>query len=111
MIFLITPQTSIDRISLIDKNSDSFIYMVSSDSITGKRQEFDNDQINYFKNIQKMKLKNPTLIGFGIHNSTTFKTASEYSQGAIIGSAFIKAIQNKKTLKKNIELFISSIKN
>tara|TARA_Y100000768_G_scaffold314431_1_gene249302 strand:- start:463 stop:1227 length:765 start_codon:yes stop_codon:yes gene_type:complete len=108
MMFLITPQTSNERINLIDKLSKGFIYMVSSYSVTGARDFFDEYQIDYFKRIKKMKLSNPVLIGFGIGNNNTYKTACKYSSGAIIGSAFIKHI--KKNGVKSIKDFIKLIK-
>ena len=109
MMFLITPQTSNDRINLIDNLSKGFIYMVSSYSVTGARDSFDEYQIDYFKRIKKMKLSNPVLIGFGIGNNNTYKTACKYSSGAIIGSAFIKHI--KKNGVKSIKDFIKLIKD
>ncbi|WP_400080599.1 tryptophan synthase subunit alpha [Winogradskyella sp. R77965] len=89
-VFLITPQTSDDRIHYIDSVSEGFIYMVSSASTTGAKVGFGNEQTDYFKRIANMKLKNPQIVGFGISNNETFLQATEYSKGAIIGSAFIK---------------------
>ncbi len=92
MIFLITPQTSEERIRMIDSISDGFIYMVSSASTTGAKEAVATDQETYFKRIAAMNLKTPRLIGFGISNKATFDKACEYAQGAIVGSAYIKAI-------------------
>jgi tryptophan synthase alpha chain len=89
-IFLITPQTSDERIRFIDSVSDGFIYMVSSASVTGSQSGFGSIQENYFKRIADMKLKNPQIIGFGISNKETFNQATQFAKGAIIGSAFIK---------------------
>ncbi len=89
-IFLITPQTSETRIKFIDSISDGFIYMVSSASITGNSGQFNESQANYFKLIAAMQLKNPQIVGFGIHDQETFNQATEVSKGAIIGSAFIR---------------------
>ena len=108
MMFLITPQTSNERIKLIDDLSKGFIYMVSSYSVTGAKDSFDKYQIEYFKRIKKMKLSNPLLIGFGIGNNNTYKTACKYSSGAIIGSAYIKYIENHGISKT--EDFIKLIK-
>ena len=94
MMFLITPQTSNDRINLIDDLSKGFIYMVSSYSVTGAKDCFDKYQIEYFKRIKKLNLSNPLLIGFGISNKKTFQAACQNSNGAIIGSAYIKYIEN-----------------
>ena len=94
MMFLITPQTSNERINLIDDLSKGFIYMVSSYSVTGAKDSFDKYQIEYFKRIKKLNLSNPLLIGFGISNKKTFQAACQNSNGAIIGSTFIKYIDN-----------------
>ena len=94
MMFLITPQTSNERINLIDDLSKGFIYMVSSYSVTGAKDSFDKYQIEYFKRIKKLNLSNPLLIGFGISNKNTFQSACQNSNGAIIGSAYIKYIEN-----------------
>ena len=94
-IFLITPQTSDERIQYIDANSKGFIYMVSSASTTGAQSGFNQDQTNYFRRIANMKLNNPQIVGFGISNNDTFYQATKYAKGAIIGSAFIKYITAK----------------
>lgn len=107
-IFLITPQTSDERIKHIDAASNGFIYMVSSASTTGATSGFGNEQQSYFKRIQAMDLKNPTIVGFGINNKETFKAATEHSKGAIIGSAFIKLLTNKGI--EGIASFIKSIR-
>ena len=109
-IFLITPQTSENRIREIDGHSNGFIYMVSSASTTGAKSDISQDQLTYFKRVNEMNLKNPTLIGFGISNKETFDRACAHASGAIIGSAFIKILQNAKDLKSAISLFIQSVK-
>ena len=89
-VFLITPQTSKERIRQIDKASNGFIYMVSSASVTGSKSGFGNEQTEYFERIANMQLKNPQIVGFGIKDATTFAQATKKTKGAIIGSAFIK---------------------
>ena len=91
-VFLMTPQTSVERIHFIDSVSNGFIYMVSSASVTGSSSGFGNTQANYFKRIADMNLKNPQVIGFGISDNKTFTQATQFAKGAIIGSAFIKHI-------------------
>ena len=108
-IFLITPQTSDSRIRFIDKHTDGFIYMVSSASTTGAKEGIGKGQENYFKRIKAMKLKNSLMIGFGISDHKTFSKACEYANGAIIGSAFIKAIDSKNDLKGNIKAFVKKV--
>jgi tryptophan synthase alpha chain len=91
-IFLITPQTSETRIREIDANSSGFVYMVSSASTTGSTSGITDEMKGYFDRVNKMGLKIPRLIGFGIKDKESFKEASRYANGAIIGSAFIRAI-------------------
>jgi len=98
-IFLITPQTRNERIRLIDKISNGFIYMVSSSSITGSEKSYGEEQKIYFKRINDLKLKSSLLIGFGISDNNNFKEAINHSQGAIIGSAFIKHIAQNGVYK------------
>ncbi len=107
-MFLITPQTSEARIKYIDKVSNGFIYMVSSASVTGAKSTFGNTQTEYFKRIATLKLKTPTVIGFGISNQETYKIACDQSRGAIIGSAFIQFL--KKEGEEKIGSFIKSIR-
>ncbi|KRP29023.1 tryptophan synthase subunit alpha [Polaribacter sp.] len=108
-VFLITPQTIEERIKKIDSYSKSFIYMVASSSITGAKGEISQQQIDYFERIKSMNLKSNLVIGFGISDHKTFSKACEYSNGAIIGSAFINFIEEKGIYK--IGEFISSIRN
>lgn len=89
IIMLITPETSEERIRLIDENTDGFIYMVSSAAITGAQSDFNTQKLAYFQRIADMKLRNPRMIGFGISNRQTFVTASAYAAGTIIGSKFV----------------------
>ena len=107
-MFLITPQTSEERIRFIDRVSKGFIYMVSSASVTGAKNTFGSEQTDYFKRIAALQLKTPTLVGFGISNAKTFTTATEHSFGAIIGSAFIKFLEEKGV--GEIDSFIKSIR-
>jgi tryptophan synthase alpha chain len=110
MSFLITPMTSDDRIHLADDLSDAFIYMVSQSSITGKKGDISNQQRKYFERINNMKLKSPILIGFGIHDNATYRTACNYSHGAIIGSAFIRALKDSKDVTSITKSFVSDIR-
>ncbi|WP_340065284.1 tryptophan synthase subunit alpha [Ascidiimonas aurantiaca] len=91
-MFLITPQTSDERIKYIDSVSEGFIYMVSSASVTGAKKSFGPEQFDYFKRIASMNLTTPQLVGFGISNRETYEQATQYAKGAIIGSAFIKTL-------------------
>lgn len=108
-VFLITPQTSDERIRYIDSISDGFIYMVSSASTTGAKTGFGDEQTSYFKRIADKNLKNPQVVGFGISNHETFTQATSHAKGAIIGSAFIKHVTNDGV--DNIDSFIQQIRN
>jgi len=108
LIFLITPETSDERIRKIDSLSNGFIYAVSSSSITGKSTDI-NAQETYFKRIASLKLKNKVLIGFGIRDNETFTKACQHSAGAIIGTAYIKAIENAKNIEIATKAFLNSI--
>ncbi|MFN5333503.1 MAG: tryptophan synthase subunit alpha [Bacteroidota bacterium] len=108
--FLISPQTSEKRIREVDENSSGFIYMVSSHAITGAKAAISKEQEDYFKRVAGMNLNHPRLIGFGISDAATFQLASRYSNGAIIGSAFIKKIKDSKELKKDIKNFLTEVR-
>ena len=108
MIMLITPETSEERIKLIDKHTDGFIYMVSSASITGSQKDFDEKKQQYFRKINAMNLIHPRMIGFGISNKQTFDAACSNASGAIIGSKFITLLEKSngnadKAIKELIE--------
>ncbi|WP_235893437.1 tryptophan synthase subunit alpha [Litoribacter populi] len=111
--FLISPQTSEERIKAIDQNSDGFIYMVSSHSITGAKSGISEEQERYFERVAELGIQNPRLIGFGISDHESFGKASKHAHGAIIGSAFIKVLNNadRANLKRDIGNFIKGIKN
>jgi tryptophan synthase alpha chain len=94
-MFLITPQTPEERIRYIDSVSSGFIYMVSSASVTGAQSSFGNNQEAYFRRIAAMQLQTPLVVGFGISNAETFRAATRFSRGAIIGSAFIQFLEKK----------------
>ena len=108
-IFLVTPQTSEERIRKIDGLSNAFIYLVSSAATTGVNLSVSESSTAYFKRIADMQLKNPFIIGFGISNQETFEAATKYASGAIIGSAFVKNIEGDD-LEGSIETFMEQFK-
>jgi tryptophan synthase alpha chain len=99
MIMLITPETSEERIRMIDDHTSGFIYMVSSASVTGARKSFGEQNLEYFRKVNTMGLKNPRLIGFGISNRETFEAACEAAAGAIIGSRFISLLESESSVE------------
>lgn len=108
-ILLITPQTSEKRIRRIDEASGGFIYMVSSSSTTGAEKKSEDFQHEYFERIRQMNLKNPCLIGFGISDHSAFADACKYANGAIIGSAFVKSLNEKPTIEESISCFADRV--
>jgi tryptophan synthase alpha chain len=94
VIMMITPETSEERIRFIDDNTDGFIYMVSSASITGAQSNFNDDKVAYFERINAMNLKTPRMIGFGISNKQTLESAQNNASGAIIGSKFVTLLND-----------------
>ena len=110
MTFLITPETSDERILQADRLSSGFIYIVSKSSITGSASDISDAQTAYFNRIDALGLKAPKLIGFGIHDKATYDTACTYSNGAIIGSAFIRALKKPGTIDEKVSQFINRIR-
>ena len=109
LIMLITPETSPERIRQIDEHCGGFIYMVSAASTTGTRDEFSPQQAEYFRRIDAMGLKNRRLIGFGISNPQTFRSACRYSSGGIIGSLFIQCLERNATPEEAVQDLLRTI--
>jgi len=107
--FLLSPYSNDERIKRVDELSTGFIYMVADASITGGANEITKEQIEYFQRIEKMNLETPRLIGFGISDHKAFSSACENSNGAIIGSAFIRQLE-KDASDDGIKKFIESIR-
>lgn len=112
VIMLITPETSEERIRLIDENTDGFIYMVSSAAITGAQTDFNARKVEYFRRIAGMNLRNPRMIGFGISNKQTFESASAHAAGAIIGSKFVSLLDaSDGNAKKAVDKLLEALRN
>jgi tryptophan synthase alpha chain len=107
-VFLVTPETSIERIQQLDNLSTGFLYAVSSSATTGKDKDF-NSVEKYLQALQSMQLKNPVLVGFGIKDRNTFESACKYANGAIIGTAFIKALEGTTNIEATVKQFISAV--
>lgn len=107
-IFLVTPETSDERIKKLDGLSTGFLYAVSSSSTTGKDKNIAG-QFAYFKRLKDLQLKNPVLVGFGIRDRQTFSEACTHANGAIIGTAFIKALENSSDINTSTKEFLSTI--
>lgn len=109
VIMLITPETSDERIRLIDRHTSGFIYMVSSAATTGAQQCFDEQKQAYFRRIDAMHLHNPRLVGFGISNKATFDAAAANSRGAIIGSKFVQLLGSEATPDEAVDKLLNSL--
>ncbi len=107
-IFLVTPETSEERIKKLDSLSSGFLYAVSSSSITGSDKDFSPVE-NYLQRLQSMKLTNPILVGFGIKDKATFDAACRYANGAIIGSAYIKTLEQGNDIKRTTSSFVKAV--
>ena len=110
IIMLITPETSDERIRLIDQHTGGFIYMVSTASVTGAQSSFGKNNLNYFNRVNSMNLKNPRMIGFGISNRATFDAACSNASGAIIGSKFVSLLQSEGEIDRAVKGLIEAIK-
>ena len=108
-ILLITPQTTSERLSQIDKVASGFIYMVSTSATTGSSKTFSPEVVDYFKRIQSSNLKNPTIVGFGIKDKETFDLAAQHANGAIIGTAFVRALEGDGTIDEKVGAFIKQV--
>lgn len=107
-IFLVTPETSADRIKRLDALSSGFLYAVSSSSTTGKDKDMSGVS-NYLQRLKAMKLNNPVLVGFGIKDKASFEAACQYADGAIIGTAFIQALENKADVQAATKQFLNKV--
>ncbi len=110
VIMMITPETSEERIRFIDDNTDGFIYMVSSASITGAQSNFNDDKVAYFERINAMNLKTPRMIGFGISNKQTLDSAQNNASGAIIGSKFVTLLNDTGSPEIAIDKLYDALK-
>jgi len=107
-IFLITPETSEERIKKLDALSTGFLYAVSSSSTTGNKKDFIEVE-KYLQRLKSMNLKNPILVGFGVKDKQSFESASKHSNGAIIGTAYIKAIEHTDNIEQDTKEFLQSV--
>lgn len=108
VIFLITPETGRERVRKADKLSNGFLYAVSSSATTGAVVSSSKEK--YYKKLASLKLRNPVLIGFGIKDNQDFTMACNHVSGAIIGSAYIKALENSTDIGADTESFINYIR-
>lgn len=109
-VFLVTPETSAERILKVDSLSTGFLYAVSSSSTTGKDKDM-RGQEAYFARLREMKLRNPVLVGFGVRDKASFEAACRHANGAIIGTAYIRALEQGGDVGGATKKFLSTILN
>jgi tryptophan synthase alpha chain len=107
-IFLVTPETTPERVKKLDELSSGFLYAVSSSSTTGSATNM-TDVSGFLRRLGSYNLNNPVLVGFGIKDRESFRSASAYSNGAIIGTAFIRAIEGAEDVRAATKTFLSSV--
>lgn len=109
-VFLVTPQTSEERLRTLDDLSSGFLYVVSTPSITGSALAVEEKQDSYFQRLASMKLQNPLVVGFGVSDRGSFERVTRHCDGAIIGSAFLRWIKEQGTSQESVEKFVSQIR-
>ncbi|MBY0537621.1 MAG: tryptophan synthase subunit alpha [Chitinophagaceae bacterium] len=107
-IFLVTPETSEKRIKKLDQLSTGFLYAVSSSSTTGSDKNM-TDVSAYLKRLQSYQLQNPVLVGFGIKDKASFDAACAHASGAIIGTAYIKALESGTNVETTTAAFLNQV--
>ncbi|MCB9637875.1 MAG: tryptophan synthase subunit alpha [Myxococcales bacterium] len=109
-VFLVTPQTSPERIRMLDEITTGFLYVVSVASVTGNKLAVDDTRKQYFQRIHEMKLKSPTMVGFGIHDRQSFEESTAMLRGGIIGSALLKVLETSKDIEADVRSFVADIR-
>ncbi len=109
-IFLLTPQTPEERIRFLDEHGEGFLYVVSSRATTGVRDTFSEEQLAYFKRLATLGLKTPLVAGFGISNAITYRQATRHLHGAIVGSAYIKALEKASDIEQATRNFLRNLR-
>lgn len=110
LISLIAP-TSENRIAMIAKEADGFIYLVSSLGVTGTRSEINTD-LKSIVDVIRQNSSVPCAIGFGISTPEQAKKMADIADGAIVGSAIIKIIeQYGKDAPKYVGEYVKSMKD
>lgn len=107
-VFLVTPETSEQRVRKLDELSSGFLYAVSSSSTTGSNKDMISVE-QYLGRLKNMQLKNPVMVGFGISDKDSFEAACAHVNGAIIGSAFIKILEKSVDIASDTRNFLSFI--
>ena len=107
-IFLVTPETSEERIRKLDQLSTGFLYAVSSSSTTGSEKNM-TDVNSYLQKLKSLQLRNLILVGFGIKDKQSYEAACQYANGARIGTAFVKALAGAANAEVSVKQFLKTI--
>ncbi|MBQ0151523.1 MAG: tryptophan synthase subunit alpha, partial [Chryseobacterium sp.] len=108
-IFLVTPETSNERMIYLDSLSSGFLYAVSSSSTTGNESSnLKNEE--YLNRLSQLPLTNPVFVGFGIKNKNDFESVTEKAQGGIIGTAFVNVLLENTDWEQKVKHYITTIK-
>jgi tryptophan synthase alpha chain len=105
-MFLITPQTTKDRIKRLDAQSSGFLYVVSGPGVTGGSVGVSPELNDYLLRLRNMNLKSPLMVGFGIRDGDQMDRICEFADGVIVGSAFIRALADSSDPRKDTRDFI-----
>jgi tryptophan synthase alpha chain len=109
-IFLVTPETPEARLKKLDALSSGFLYAVSASATTGTANDFSKVAI-YLERLKSMQLKNPILVGFGIKDKASFDAVTPFTNGAIIGSAYIQALSKGQLIGETLEVTTATFLN
>ncbi len=112
-VFLVTSRTEEERIRAFDAESPAFIYVLSSDAVTGGKASVTEATEKFFRRLEAMKLSSRLIVGFGVSDRASFQAVTKHTSGAIIGSAFVRAVsgaQTEEDLQKRISTFIEGVR-
>lgn len=107
---LLTPQTSEERIRMMDAETNGFLYAVSASATTGSQAAFPKQTLDYFDKLNGLSLKNPILVGFGISAAEHVSQVHSRLQGVIVGSAFIRALEGGVDMKEDVKDFVRDLR-
>jgi tryptophan synthase alpha chain len=92
-VFFVTSRTPESRIRAFDKEAPAFLYVLSSDAITGGRANISAEREYFFKKLAEMELESKLIVGFGVQDRASYEAVTKYTAGAIVGSAFVRALE------------------
>lgn len=112
-VFLVTSRTSEERIRAFDAEEPAFLYVLSSDAVTGGRAAVSEERDAFFRRLKEMRLKSKLIVGFGVSDRESFNAVTRHTAGAIIGSAFVRAVAEAKDdagLREVTKKFIAGVR-